>query len=160
MDVQETALPGIGLRHDFTTAGGRRVGVVSHRTGRRELLLYSADDPDACSEVVNLTDDEADALAELLGAARVVERIARLNEQVEGLVTEGVAVEPGSRYDGQRLADTQLRTRTGASIIAVTRRGEVLPMPRTDFLFQAGDVVLVVGTVEAVEAAAKLLTGG
>jgi K+/H+ antiporter YhaU regulatory subunit KhtT len=39
MDIQETALPGVGLRHDFTTRGGRQLGVVSYRTGRRDLLM-------------------------------------------------------------------------------------------------------------------------
>jgi TrkA domain protein len=40
MDLQETTLPGVGLRHDFTTQRGHQVGVVSYRTGRRGLLLY------------------------------------------------------------------------------------------------------------------------
>jgi TrkA domain protein len=47
MEIQETALPGVGLRHDFTTRAGRQLGVVTHRTGRRDLLLYDRDDPDA-----------------------------------------------------------------------------------------------------------------
>ena len=34
MDIQETTLPGVGLRHDFTTHAGCRLGVVSYRTGR------------------------------------------------------------------------------------------------------------------------------
>lgn len=159
MDVQETALPGIGLRHDFTTAAGRRVGVVTHRNGQRDLVVYDVVDADAASEVVRMTDTEAETLADLLGAARVVERISRLNEQVEGLVTEGVLVAPGSRFDGGTLADTQTRTRTGASIIAVTRHGEVMPMPDTGFRFRGGDTVIVVGTREGVDAAARLLTG-
>lgn len=60
MDIQETNLPGVGLRHDFTTRGGRQLEVVSYRTGRRDLLLY---DPDACRQVIRLTQKEADALA-------------------------------------------------------------------------------------------------
>ncbi len=46
---------------------------MSHRTGRRDLVVYDTRDPDACSEVVKLATDEADALAELLGAPRIVE---------------------------------------------------------------------------------------
>ena len=159
MDVQETALPGIGLRHDFTTVIGRRIGVVTHRNGLRDLIVYDARDEDAASEVVRLTDAEADTLADLLGAARVVERISRLHEQVEGLVTQGVLIVPRSRFDGGTLADTQTRTRTGASIIAVSRQGDVIPMPNTDFRFRGGDTVIVVGTRDGVDAAASLLTG-
>ena len=160
MDVQETALPGIGLRHDFRTASGRRVGVVSRRDGRRELVVYDEADPDACSEVIPLTGAEADALSELLGAARVIERIARLNEQVEGLITEGIIIAPESRFDGKPLSETQMRTRSGASIIAVSRHGQVFPSPTPDFVFQAGDIVIIVGTREGVAAAARILSDG
>jgi TrkA domain protein len=74
MDVEQFALPGIGLRFEITTKAGRRIGVVSHRSGLRELVIYDPDDLDACSEAIVLEDEESDALAELLGAARFVER--------------------------------------------------------------------------------------
>jgi len=109
--------------------------------------------------VVRLSGEEADTLAELLGAPWVVDRIARLHDQVEGLITEGVLIAAGSRFDGRTLADTETRTRTGASVIAVSRSGEIIPMPRTDFRFRAGDTIVVVGTRDGVQAAAALLAG-
>ncbi len=157
--VEETPLPGIGLRHDFQTAAGRRVGVVSHRDGRRELVIYDARDPDACVAQVRLTDEEADALAEILGATRVIERLAALRQQVEGLVSEEISVRPGSPYEGRPLGDTRARTRTGASIVAVIRGGEVLASPGPEFVFAGRDVVVVVGTAEGVAAVADILTG-
>ena len=57
--VEQTPLPGIGVRHDLVTSSGRTVGVVSHRNGRRDLVLYDVDDPDACLASIPLTDDEA-----------------------------------------------------------------------------------------------------
>jgi TrkA domain protein len=159
VEVEAVALPGIGVRHAFATRQGRQVGVVSHRTGRRELVIYDTADPDACSEVIALTEGEADALAELLGAPRIVERLAAIREQVAGLVTDQVPIPPTSPYAGRTLGDTQARTRTGASIVAVLRRSEVIPSPAPDFLFQAGDVVVVVGTPEGVERVAEILSG-
>ncbi|MFD0477016.1 hypothetical protein ACFQ0B_58995 [Nonomuraea thailandensis] len=41
---------------------------MSHRTGRRDLVIYDKEDPDAVCQTVKLNDEEADALAELLGA--------------------------------------------------------------------------------------------
>jgi TrkA domain protein len=84
MDIQETALPGVGLRHEFTACAGRNLGVVSYRTGRRDLLLYDPDDPDTCHEVIRLTHEEADALADLLGAARLTGHLAELQGQRPG----------------------------------------------------------------------------
>jgi TrkA domain protein len=158
VEVEATALPGIGVRHSFQTRQGRQLGVVSHRSGRRELLVYDPDDPDACSEVVPLSDEEADALAELLGAPRIVEKLAAIRE-VAGLVTEQLPIAAGSPYAGRTLCDTAARTRTGASIVAVLRPGQAIPSPGPGFRFQAGDVVVVVGTPEGVEQVAEILAG-
>jgi TrkA domain protein len=160
VDVERTALPGIGLRHVFTTERGRRVGVVSHRSGRRDLVVYRRDDPDSAAEVVVLSVAEANGLAELLGSARIVERLTELHRQVEGLVSEQIPITAGSPYDGRPLGDTRARTRTGASIVAVVRDGEVVASPRPDFVFRAGDVVVVVGTGEGTDAVAAILADG
>lgn len=160
MEVEETALPGIGLRYDFETSDGHRVGVVSHRSGRRELVVYDTDDPDTGRTVLNLTDEEGDTLAELLGAPRIVEKLADLHRQVEGLQTREIRLTPGSPYDGRTLADTRARTRTGASVVAVVRDGQVHASIRPDFRFASGDTVVVTGTAESTAAVADLLASG
>jgi TrkA domain protein len=157
--VEEVPLPGIGVRHDFLTRGGRRVGVLSRRGGRRDLLVYDSRDPDSCSETLALTREEADALGELLATPLIVERLATLREQIEGLVSEQLAIAPGSPFAGRTLGDTQARTRTGASIVAVLRGGSAIPSPGPEFRFEAGDGVVVVGTAQGVEAVAQILTG-
>jgi TrkA domain protein len=157
--IEEADLPGIGKRRDFITEKGRRVGVVWHRTGRRDLVVYDTRDPDSCSEALALNANEADALAELLGAPRIIERLTRLHEQVAGLVSEQFTLSAGSPYAGRTLGDSQARTRTGASIVAVLRGHSVVPSPTPDFLFETGDRVVVVGTVTGVEAVGQLLAG-
>lgn len=160
MDVERTALPGIGLQHVFTTARGRRIGTISYRDGRRDLLVYDRMDPDTCVLTVPLTVEEAGALAELLGTARIVERLTELHRQVEGLVSAQIPIAAGSPYDGRVLGDTQARTRTGASIVAVVRGGNVVASPRPDFRFAAGDIVVVVGTDDGTSAVSDLLATG
>jgi TrkA domain protein len=156
MDITETALPGVGLRHDFTTRAGRQLGVVTHRTGRRDLLVYDRGDPDRCQEVIQLTDDEADALAELLGAARLVEHLARL-QQVEGLAIDWLEIRAGSPYDGGTIGDTQARSRTGVSIVAILRGDRAIPAPSPQERLAAGDTLVVVGTAQGVKALSDLL---
>src|SRR5688500_12321097 len=65
-DIHETALPGVGVRYELSTRVGVRLGVVSHRHGRRDLLVYDGADPDAARESVRLTEAESRALASLL----------------------------------------------------------------------------------------------
>lgn len=160
MHIEETRLPGVGLRHDLGIRDGQRVGVVSQVNGDRELVLYDRQDPDACRAVLHLTSEEASALAELLGAPRVSERLARLREQVEGITTEGIVLGPDSPYVGRTLADAQIRSRTGASVVAVARHGEVIASPEPSTRFMAGDKVVVVGTDQGVAAVARLLADG
>ncbi|MDQ0367881.1 cation:proton antiporter regulatory subunit [Catenuloplanes indicus] len=155
--VEQTALPGIGVRHDLVMASGRRIGVVSHRSGRRDLVLYDQDDPDACIASLPLTDDEAEALADLLGASLMLGQLAGLRSQAAGLLTEQISIPAGSPWAHRRLGDTRARTRTGASIVAVLRDREVIASPVPSFAFQTGDVVVVVGTREGLDGVAAIL---
>ncbi|MCZ2846647.1 cation:proton antiporter regulatory subunit [Modestobacter sp. VKM Ac-2978] len=157
MDVEETRLPGIGLRHDLVTAQGRRVGVISQRNGARHVVLYDEQDPDATAATIELTAEESEVVAELLGAPRITERLSRLREQVESLATEGVPIEPGSPYVAATLGDAAIRTRTGASVVAVVRGEEMIASPTPDFRFQVEDRLVVVGTSDGVAAVGDLL---
>nr|WP_189165534.1 cation:proton antiporter regulatory subunit [Sphaerisporangium melleum] len=160
MDIEQTALPGIGLRHEFTTRSGRRIGVISHRSGRRDLVVYDKHDPDQACETVKLNDEEADALVELLGAPRIVQRLNALHREVEGLVSAQLPITPGSPYAGRAMGDARVRTRTGASIVAVVRSGQVFASPAPDFTIQADDIVVVVGSPESTSAVADILGHG
>jgi TrkA domain protein len=158
--VEQTALPGIGVRHDMVTETGRRIGVVSHRDGRRDLIVYDDDDPDARLAAVPLTDDEAEALADLLGASLMLGQLAGLRDQAAGLVTEQLPLPPSSPFVGRPLGDTKARTRTSASIVAVLRGAQVIPSPRPDFRFHSGDVVVAVGTRRGLDALTRILANG
>lgn len=159
-DIEQTALPGIGSRHVIVAGHGRRVGVISHRSGRRELIIYEAEDPDSAAASLVLTADEADTLAELLGAPRILQRLAKMHKELEGLVSEQVIIATDSPYAGRTLGDTQARTRTGASIVAVVRHGEVHASPSPDYQFDPGDIVVVVGTTEGTSGVARILADG
>lgn len=157
MDVRETALPGIGVRHEFTTEDGQHVGLVSHRSGRRDVLLYDQRDPDAASQTVSLNADESETLASLLGAARITRELTSLPEQVQGLVVEWLRVPESSPYADRTLGDTRARTRTGASVVALVRAGQVTPSPGPESELRAGDRLVVVGTPAGIEAVTRLL---
>ncbi len=158
--VEQTALPGIGVRHDLVTSAGRTVGVVSHRNGRRDLVVYDVEDPDSCVAAIPLTDDEAEALADVLGASLMLGQLAGLRSQAAGLLTEQMSIPAGSPFVGRRLGDTRTRTLTGASIVAILRDREVIASPGPSFLFEAGDVVVVVGTREGLDGVTAILASG
>lgn len=157
VDVIETPMPGVGVRYGMTTRGGRAVGVVSHHTGRRDLVVYDLEDPDAALVSVELTEDEGKALGELLGGSRIVEQIQDLAHQVEGLMIDWVRVDAASPLAHQTLSDAEVRTRTGASIVALVRGDEAIPAPGGDDQLLPGDTAVVVGAPDAVKALASAL---
>lgn len=62
---------------------------------------------------------------------------------------EKIEVGEHSWLVGQTLASSRLRTETGATVVAVERDGEECYSPSLEMVFKAGDVLQVVGTVEA-----------
>ncbi|TDX85364.1 cation:proton antiporter regulatory subunit [Amycolatopsis arida] len=160
MNVEVTPLPGIGVRKDFVLRNGRRIGVVTHRDGQLELIVSKSDDPDACAASLPLTADEAGALANLLGAPQLVAQLVEEQRDLPGINTRQLPILSGTPYDGRTLGDTAMRTRTGASVVAVMRAGQVTPSPTPDFTFTGGDLLVAVGTAEGLDAAAKILKNG
>jgi len=156
-EVTETHLPGVGVRHDFTTASGQRLGVIAHRGGRREVLVYDSDDPDACRTVMQLDVDDSRTLAEVLGASRVSEAVAAVQQRIEGLSIDWITVPGGSTFVGRTIADGEIRTRTGVSIVAVIRGTDTTPAPPPTFAFAPGDVAVAVGTPSGLDAVRAML---
>lgn len=153
MEIFETPLPGVGTRYEFSTERGERLGVIVRRDGRRELVVYDADDPDSCRATVSVSASEAATLVELFGGSKLTERLADLRHEVEGLSIEWVTMPASGGLTGRTIGDGRIRTETGASVVAVIRGRTSIPGPGPEFGFEAGDVVLVMGSTPAVHAA-------
>lgn len=160
MDVKEVLLPGIGLRFEFENRDGDRIGVIALRTGDFEVVVYPHEDPDQAQQVFRLSDEEAEALAQILGAPRIAERFADLTREVPGLNAGQVTIRPGSPFADHPLGDTKARTRTGASIVAIVRDEEVLASPGPADLLHAGDVLVVIGTDSGIAGVEQIVARG
>ena len=156
-DITETKLPGVGVRYEFTTAEGERVGVVSQRSGGREIVVYDRQDPDACAFTLRLSSGEARTMTEVLGASQVSEVLADVQHRIQGLAIEWLRIPVDSRFIGATIGDGRFRTRTGASVVAVVRGDTTVPAPGPDFAFEAGDVMVAVGTPEGLGQLRELL---
>ncbi|MHA7277540.1 cation:proton antiporter regulatory subunit [Arthrobacter sp. HLT1-21] len=160
MKVDKTPLPGIGMRKDIVTSSGRRIGTITQRDGETALIISRQDDPDACLVSIPLTADEAATLGNLLGAHQLVAQLTEEHRDLPGVNTRQFLITGGSPFDGYRLGDTRMRTRTGASVVAALREGKVEPSPAPDFTLLAGDLLVAVGTADGLDAAAEILSGG
>lgn len=150
-DITEIQLPGVGVRYEFTSTDGDNVGVVCHHGGRREVVVYASDDPDRAQSVLSLGADDSRTLSELLGASQVSEAMAAMEQRIEGLALDWIEVTAASSLAGRTLADGELRSRTGASIVAVIRGETTEPAPGPDFVLEASDVAVAVGSPASLE---------
>ncbi len=156
--IQETQLPGVGVQHDFETEAGRRVGVITHHTGRRDFLLFSPNDPDMCASSMPLSEQEAQLLGELMGASKVVETIGSIRQSVGGLAIDWIPVQEDWVCANASIKGLGLY-QTGTHIVAVIRNEETIPAPEPTFHIQPGDTVLVVGKPEGIRKAYDMMHG-
>jgi TrkA domain protein len=159
VDLEETLLPGVGVRYELQTQAGQLLGIVVQREGGAEIAVYDQRDPDRARGVFRLDPEEADAVAEVLGAPRLTQRFADLSREVPGLESGRFPIRPGSPFDGRPLGDTRARTLTGCSIVAIVRDADVVPSPGPADLLHAGDVLVAIGSDHGLEQLDRRLTG-
>jgi TrkA domain protein len=151
--IQVTTLPGVGVMRTFMTAADDWIGVLELRSGARQLFVDDPSDPDTRRLVAELQTGDCLLLAELLGAD--VEAPVP-PETIDELV-DWVLVAPHSAGRGQTVGQLGLRSRTGATIVAVLRdrmHTDIAP----GFLIRDGDILVLSGGPEALDQARHLLT--
>ncbi|RBY97740.1 potassium transporter TrkA [Blastococcus sp. TF02-8] len=159
MDLEETLLPGVGVRYELRCSSGQVLGIVVQRTGGAEIAVYDRRDPDRAQGMFRLSPDEADAVAEVLGAPRLTQRFADLSKEVPGLESARLSIAEGSPFAGRPLGDTRARTLTGCSIVALVRGADVVPSPGPEDVLQAGDVLVVIGSGTGLAQLERRLSG-
>lgn len=151
-DVTETKLPGVGVRFDFVTASGIPVGVLVHRSGRRDLLVYSREDPASCELTLQLAGEDTQTLAELLGATRIAEELNAAQQSIAGLAIDWIEIEPGAEWAGRSMADAAVHSTTGVSVVAlIAPDGTAIAAPGAHDELTAGSVAVAVGTTTGLE---------
>jgi TrkA domain protein len=159
MNIERTALPGVGIRHAAGTAAGQRFGVVAHLTGCRDIVVYDSQDPDQVASMLHLEPAEAHIIADLLDAAVTIDHIRDLEQRIGGVTAARIRVPGGSPYDGRPLADAQEGMPGGTAIVAVIRGRDVTAAPKSGFVLRNDDTVVAVGDRHGVAALTAALAG-
>jgi TrkA domain protein len=150
----------VGVCHTATTEAGQRLGIISHVSGRREIVLYDPDDPDRAARTVSLDPDEAQHIADLLNATVTIDHVTELERRVDGIAAVRIRVPLGSGCHGRPLRDVSVQSGTGFSVVAVIRGGRVTTAPGVDFVLRHDDVVVAVGDSRGVAVLTDILTAG
>lgn len=148
MTVFQTDVPGVGRKFELELTGGASVVVVVHHDGRCELFRRESEDADG-QKILDLTGDMANKLGSILeGAYFESVDVDELTVPLGDAIIEWVEIGDNSPLAGTTLAASNLRSETGATVIAVQRGEETHPNPDPAFEFEAGDLLVSVGTRE------------
>jgi len=145
-EIQETRLPGIGTKFTMPLASGRRLVVIVHTDGKRELYLFRHAHADEPVAVLVLDDDEARQLGAIVGGAYERPKIVEDLEFALGeLQIEWTPVPEDSPTIGKTLAECAFRATTGITVIAILREPEPISGARPDDVIKTGDTLVTVG---------------
>jgi CPA2 family monovalent cation:H+ antiporter-2 len=97
-------------------------------------------------------------MAQPAEAASIADTARRLDEALPGLGHPvAVRIDDDSPMIGSSLATLNLRGRTGATILAITREGEQILIPSGSQVLRGGDILALAGTHESVDLAKEIL---
>lgn len=149
MQIRMADLPGIGKKLSFITAQDNMVVLIIHHSGKRELYFFEDSEADEADFSINLTADETREMgAQLLGATYQPIDIDTMKTFKKQLVMEWVELQPESPITGKTIGEAQIRTRTGASIVAIVRGEDVIVSPGIDEILKPGDTLMGAGKSE------------
>jgi len=78
--------------------------------------------------------------------------------ELRNMSISAIKVEPDSQADGKSLIETHLRSKTGVTLVAIKKDTTIIEHPEPHVLFEANDIVYVLGKPEQVNLAYDLFS--
>lgn len=139
-------LPGIGTKYELETESGDLISVIFMPNGRVQLYTQPARCPDCYA--ADLNPMETRRLGNVLTGAIMEAEEEGVEIAFSALADLRIAVHTyiiSAHLSGKTISDLDIRSRTGVTILAVSREGKNTVNPRPDFRFMKGDAVVVIG---------------
>ena len=71
------------------------------------------------------------------------------HEPLESFDLQWIRLEPGNRLITRRIGEAEIRKTTGISVVGIIREQQLMANPDVGFRFQGGDLLAIIGSVEA-----------
>jgi len=146
MSYHTTQLPGIGTKYEIDTEAGDRVAIVTTQTGRQQLYLLPEKYAEPLS--VELTPAESLRIGSILTGAFMLPDEEGVEIAFSTLFDLRITIrkyKPSENMIGKSLKDLEVRKKTGASILALSRDGRNIINPSADIIFERNDSVIAIG---------------
>ncbi len=160
MGERSVELPGLGTKFELETEKGDKIAVIFLNSGRNQLYLMEKGRDSA--QVADLSPAEARRLGSVLTGAVIEAEKESVEIGFSALQDLRIRVHTylaRTNLAGRCIGDLQIRTRTGATLIAVSRKGENVINPPPTFTFQEGDILVIIGESEHLRIFEKEILG-
>ncbi|KGX86722.1 cation:proton antiporter regulatory subunit [Pontibacillus litoralis] len=160
MNISISKLPGIGQKISFTTGEDSQLVLIVHHTGKRELYFFEEAGSDEADFGMDLTADETRELgAQLLGATYQpvdADKLKMFNNQI---VIDWVGIKEASSLVNKTIEESEVRNKTGATIIGIVKGEDITAIPEAHTKLQAGDVIMAIGKKDQIATLTSLCKG-
>jgi len=158
MALRSINLPGIGTKYELETDKKDIVAIFFLKNGNIQMYTLPHDSP--TPSVAELTSGEARRLGAILSGAIMEADQESVEIAFSALSDLRISVHTyvmGKHCAGKSLEDLQIRARTGATIIAVSRGDKNVINPPPAFVFEEGDTVVAIGEADQLRAFEQVL---
>lgn len=157
MTVYETEVPGVGHKFELELDGDRRLVVLIHHDGKREVYVRPHEDADS-EKLFSLSGKQARQLGSILeGAYFQPVELDDVQVPLGDSIIEWVDVEPDSPVVGEAFDEAEIRERSGVSVIAIQRGEDTIANPEPTTVIESGDVLVALGSREEQQAFEELI---
>jgi len=156
MGLSHQVLPGIGTKYELETESGDLISVIFMPNGSVQLYTRPARCPDCYA--TDLNPMETRRLGNVLTGAIMEAEEEGVEIAFSALADLRIVVHTyiiGANLSGKTIAGLNIRSRTGVTILAVSREGDNTVNPGPAFQFMKGDAVVVIGESHQIQAFEK-----
>lgn len=153
-------LPGVGRRYSLEFPDGKVLVVIVHHTGSREIYLFSEGTDREPDFWLQLSDEDARKVGSaLVGTDYQPVPEEKVEMFFKAIRIQWIEVEGDCVLANRSIEELRIRTRTGATILGIHRDGEIIGSPDVQETILPGDLLMVTGTTDQLDALRELTLG-
>jgi TrkA domain protein len=149
MPLLSSDLPGIGTKYELESESGETIAIIRTASGRMQLYMLTRDCPAPC--VAELTESEGRRLGSIFSGAVMESEKERVEIAFSTLSDLRISVHTYTirkNLAGKCIGELQIRTRTGVTVVAVSRNEKSIVNPPPATVFEEGDTVVAIGETD------------
>lgn len=149
MELKSSDLPGVGKKFTLDISENCVLVVIIYHNGKRELYFLKDEDAEEPIYTTTLSDEDSRMLATILMGVDYQPVTERQAHMLHGqILVEWLEVSDNSQLVGKSIAETELRSKMGVTILGIERNGDLIGSPDIDEIIKKGDVLMVSGKKE------------